>query len=87
MAEGMSMATGLPGVCLSTLGPGSTAVLNGVASATLDRVPMLAVSGCDGTRADSPAALQKALAGFDIRTRPLLIEARINPAQYEAQFA
>jgi acetolactate synthase-1/2/3 large subunit len=45
MAEGMSMATGLPGVCLPTLGPGSTAVLNGVASATLDRVPMLAVSG------------------------------------------
>jgi acetolactate synthase I/II/III large subunit len=45
MAEGMAMATGLPGVCLSTLGPGSTAVLNGVASATLDRVPMLAISG------------------------------------------
>jgi acetolactate synthase I/II/III large subunit len=45
MAEGAAMATGRPGVCLSTLGPGSTAVLNGVASATLDRVPMLAVSG------------------------------------------
>jgi len=45
MAEGAAMATGLPGVCLSTLGPGSTAVLNGVASATLDRVPVLAVSG------------------------------------------
>jgi acetolactate synthase-1/2/3 large subunit len=45
MAEGAAMATSLPGVCLSTLGPGSTAVLNGVASATLDRVPMLAVSG------------------------------------------
>jgi acetolactate synthase-1/2/3 large subunit len=45
MAEGAAMATGRPGVCLSTLGPGSTAVLNGVASATLDRVPMLAISG------------------------------------------
>jgi acetolactate synthase-1/2/3 large subunit len=45
MAEATAMATGLPGVCLSTLGPGSTAVLNGVACATLDRVPMLAVSG------------------------------------------
>ena len=45
MAEAAAMVTGLPGVCLSTLGPGSTAVLNGVASATLDRVPMLAVSG------------------------------------------
>ena len=45
MAEAAAMVTGRPGVCLSTLGPGSTAVLNGVASATLDRVPMLAVSG------------------------------------------
>ncbi len=45
MAEGAAMATGLPGVCLSTLGPGSTAVLNGVAAASLDRMPMLAISG------------------------------------------
>ena len=45
MAEAAAMLTGRPGVCLSTLGPGSTAVLNGVASATLDRVPVLAVSG------------------------------------------
>ena len=45
MAEAAAMATGRPAVCLSTLGPGSTAVLNGVAAATLDRVPMLAVSG------------------------------------------
>ena len=45
MAEAAAMAGGRPGVCLSTLGPGSTAVLNGVAAATLDRVPVLAVSG------------------------------------------
>src|SRR5580704_4079181 len=45
MAEAAAMLTGLPGTCLSTLGPGSTAVLNGVAAATLDRVPMLAISG------------------------------------------
>src|SRR5437588_10608935 len=45
MAEKAAMTSGRPGVCLSTLGPGSTAVLNGVASATLDRVPMLAISG------------------------------------------
>jgi acetolactate synthase-1/2/3 large subunit len=45
MAEGAAMCTGQLGVCLSTLGPGSTALLNGVASATLDRVPMLAISG------------------------------------------
>src|SRR5215469_14048802 len=45
MAEGAAMCTGKLGVCLSTLGPGSTALLNGVASAMLDRVPMLAISG------------------------------------------
>jgi len=45
MAEASAIACGRPGVCLSTLGPGSTAVLNGVAAATLDRVPVLAVSG------------------------------------------
>jgi acetolactate synthase-1/2/3 large subunit len=51
MAEAAAMTTGLPAVCLSTLGPGSTAVLNGVASATLDRVPLLAVSGqIEGSR-------------------------------------
>jgi acetolactate synthase-1/2/3 large subunit len=45
MAEGLAMATGGVGACLSTLGPGSTALANGVASATLDRVPMIALSG------------------------------------------
>lgn len=45
MAEGYSQATGNTGACVSTLGPGSTALLNGVAAATLDRVPMLAISG------------------------------------------
>jgi acetolactate synthase-1/2/3 large subunit len=45
MAEGAAMRTGTIGACLSTLGPGSTALLNGVASAQLDRVPMIAVSG------------------------------------------
>jgi acetolactate synthase-1/2/3 large subunit len=51
MAEGAAMRTGLVGAVVSTLGPGSTALLNGVASAHLDRVPLLAVSGqVDGRR-------------------------------------
>jgi len=45
MAEAQAMLTGQLGVCLSTLGPGSTALVNGVAAAQLDRVPMLALSG------------------------------------------
>ncbi|MBL0143261.1 MAG: thiamine pyrophosphate-binding protein [Betaproteobacteria bacterium] len=45
MAEATGMLTGVPGVCLSTLGPGSTNLVNAVANAWLDRVPMLAFSG------------------------------------------
>ena len=50
MAEAYGMLTGRPGVCVSTLGPGSTSMVNGVANAYLDRVPMLAISGQVGTR-------------------------------------
>ena len=45
MAEGRAALTGTLGVVFSTLGPGSTALVNGVAAAQLDRVPMLAISG------------------------------------------
>jgi acetolactate synthase-1/2/3 large subunit len=45
MAEAHALTTGGHGVCVSTLGPGSTALLNGVAAANLDRVPMVAISG------------------------------------------
>jgi acetolactate synthase-1/2/3 large subunit len=50
MAEAYGMLTGRPGVCVSTLGPGSTSLVNAVANAHLDRVPMLAVSGQASTR-------------------------------------
>ena len=50
MAEAYGMLTGLPGVCFSTLGPGSTSLVNGVANAMLDRAPMIAVSGQTSTR-------------------------------------
>ncbi len=45
MAQASGMLTGLPGVCHSTLGPGSSNLVNAVANAWLDRVPMLAFSG------------------------------------------
>ncbi len=50
MADAYGQLTGLPGVCLSTLGPGSTNLVNGVACAFLDRTPMLAISGQMNTR-------------------------------------
>ena len=45
MAEAYGFLTGRPGVCMSTLGPGSSNLVNAVANAYLDRVPMLAISG------------------------------------------
>jgi acetolactate synthase I/II/III large subunit len=52
----------------------------------MDLVALAEATGCDGVRADTPAALEKALAGFAARSRPLIVEARIDPTQYEAQF-
>jgi acetolactate synthase-1/2/3 large subunit len=45
MAAAYGQITGMPGVCLSTLGPGSSNLVNAVASAMLDRTPMIALSG------------------------------------------
>jgi acetolactate synthase-1/2/3 large subunit len=45
MAEAYGQITGLPGVAISTLGPGSSNLVNAVASAYLDRAPMIALSG------------------------------------------
>ena len=45
MAAAYGQITGIPGVCLSTLGPGSSNLVNAVASAMLDRTPMIALSG------------------------------------------
>jgi acetolactate synthase I/II/III large subunit len=45
MAEAYGFLTARPGVCMSTLGPGSSNLVNAVANAYLDRVPMLALSG------------------------------------------
>ena len=52
----------------------------------MDLVALAEAVGCDGVRVDTPAALEKALTGLDARSRPLIVEARIDPAQYEAQF-
>jgi len=45
MAEAAATATGVPGVCLATLGPGATNLVTGVAHAYLDRAAVLAFSG------------------------------------------
>lgn len=45
MAAGYGEITGIPGVCVSTLGPGATNMLTGVAGAALERAPLLALTG------------------------------------------
>ena len=44
-ADGYARATGRPGVCLATSGPGATNLVTGIATAFLDSVPMIALTG------------------------------------------
>ncbi|WP_432810203.1 acetolactate synthase large subunit [Pantanalinema sp. GBBB05] len=49
MADVYGRLTGQAGVCLSTLGPGATNLMTGVADANLDRAPLVAITGQVGT--------------------------------------
>ena len=44
-ADGYSRATGKVGVCIATSGPGATNLVTGIATAMLDSVPMVAITG------------------------------------------
>lgn len=44
-AEGYARASGLPGVCIATSGPGATNLVSGLADALLDSVPVVAITG------------------------------------------
>ncbi|HET7205086.1 MAG TPA: thiamine pyrophosphate-binding protein [Terriglobales bacterium] len=46
MACAQAEITGAPGACIATLGPGSAAIMNGVAHAFLDRVPLAVITDC-----------------------------------------
>lgn len=50
MAEIYGRLTGTPAGCLSTLGPGATNLITGVADANMDRAPMLVLTGQGSTR-------------------------------------
>jgi acetolactate synthase I/II/III large subunit len=45
MADAYGRLTGKAGVCLSTLGPGATNLITGIADAFLDRAPLVAITG------------------------------------------
>ncbi|MBQ4471199.1 MAG: biosynthetic-type acetolactate synthase large subunit [Kiritimatiellae bacterium] len=45
MADGYARATGKPGVCLVTSGPGATNTVTGLATANIDSVPLIVITG------------------------------------------
>nr|QCH40395.1 acetohydroxyacid synthase [Ludwigia hexapetala] len=44
-AEGYARASGRPGVCIATSGPGATNLVSGLADALLDSIPIVAITG------------------------------------------
>jgi acetolactate synthase-1/2/3 large subunit len=58
-ADGFARATGFPGVCLATSGPGATNLLTGIATAMMDSVPLLALTGQVATTAIGTQAFQE----------------------------
>nr|YP_011007084.1 acetolactate synthase large subunit [Phaeostrophion irregulare]WAM64371.1 acetolactate synthase large subunit [Phaeostrophion irregulare] len=49
-ADGFSRASGKVGVCFATSGPGATNLVTGIATAFLDSIPLIAVTGQVGTQ-------------------------------------
>lgn len=68
MADGYARATGKLGVCMMTAGPGATNALTGVASAHLDQVPMLAISGQVATDRFGLGAIQESNGTHGVNT-------------------
>ena len=44
-ADGYARATGRVGVCIATSGPGATNLVTGLATAYMDSIPMVAITG------------------------------------------
>ncbi|MDA2814805.1 acetolactate synthase large subunit [Nocardiopsis sp. RSe5-2] len=59
-AEGYAYATGRPGVCMATSGPGATNLVTPIADAHMDSVPMVAITGQVATPMIGTDAFQEA---------------------------
>ncbi len=60
MADGYARVTGRVGVCLATSGPGATNLVTGIATAHMDSVPVVAITGNVGTHMLGTDAFQEA---------------------------
>ena len=69
MADGYARATGKVGVCLATSGPGATNLVTGIATAYMDSIPIVAITGQVPTAMIGNDAFQEAdITGI---TRPI----------------
>ncbi|MEA4976980.1 MAG: biosynthetic-type acetolactate synthase large subunit [Methanomassiliicoccaceae archaeon] len=59
MADGYARASGKPGVCMATSGPGATNMITGIGTAYADSTPMLALTGQVGTGSLGLGAFQE----------------------------
>jgi acetolactate synthase-1/2/3 large subunit len=59
-ADGYARATGRVGVCLATSGPGATNLVTGIATAYMDSIPMVAITGQVPTKVLGSDAFQEA---------------------------
>jgi acetolactate synthase I/II/III large subunit len=60
MADGYARATGKPGICIATSGPGATNLVTGLATAHMDSIPVIAITGQVRTDAIGSDAFQEA---------------------------
>ncbi len=60
MADGYARATGKVGVCVATSGPGATNLVTGLATAHLDSIPVVAITGQVATHLVGNDAFQEA---------------------------
>ncbi|MCK4417258.1 MAG: biosynthetic-type acetolactate synthase large subunit [Candidatus Latescibacteria bacterium] len=68
-ADGYARASGKVGVCIATSGPGATNLVTGIATASMDSVPLVAFTGQVGTPVIGSDAFQEAdIVGI---TRPI----------------
>ncbi len=60
MADGYARSTGLVGVCIATSGPGATNLVTGLATAYMDSIPVVAITGQVATHLIGNDAFQEA---------------------------